>query len=69
MPNWEHEWGGNREHGRRARPNRSPADSGNNKSCCFGAAAVKAARRGKYRLAGRYSRLMVVTLARRAVAA
>lgn len=54
MPNWEHEWGGNRERGRNRR--RSPADSGNkDKSCCFGAAAVKAAKRRQWRLARRYA--------------
>jgi len=50
---------------------RSPMDSGNNrsdKSCCFAAAAVKSAKARKWRLARRYSRLMAVTLARRAVA-
>lgn len=49
---------------------RSPMDSGNNKSdksCCYGAAAVKSARRGRYRLARRYGILMVRTLATRAV--
>jgi hypothetical protein len=43
-------------------------DSGNNrkdKSCCFGAAAVKSARQGKFRLARRYGILMVRTLAAR----
>jgi hypothetical protein len=54
------------------RKRRSPMDSGNNrsdKSCCFGAAAVKAARRGKYRLARRYAVRMVTTLAARVVTA
>lgn len=35
-------------------------DSGNNKkdkSCCYGAAAVKSLRRGRYRLAARYARM------------
>ena len=42
------------------RKRRSPMDSGNNKkdkSCCYGAAAVKSLRRGRYRLAARYARL------------
>lgn len=54
------------------RKRRSPMDSGNNrndKSCCFGAAAVKSAKRRQWRLACRYSRLMIVTLARRVVPA
>jgi hypothetical protein len=41
---------------------RSPMDSGNNrndKSCCYGAAAVKAIKRGKLRLARRHLILMV----------
>lgn len=63
-----HEWGSKPRKPKR----RSPMDSGNNrndKSCCYGTAAVKAARRGRFRLARRYSGLMVVTLARRVVAA
>lgn len=42
---------------------RSPMDSGNNKSCCFGTAAAKAVWRGKFRLARRYSVLCVRSLA------
>lgn len=40
------------------RRRRSPMDSGNNrkdKSCCFGAAAVNAARQRRWRLARRYT--------------
>ena len=50
--NWEDQIFGSRK------PRRSPADSGNNrrdKSCCFGAAAVKAAKQRKFRLARRYA--------------
>jgi hypothetical protein len=60
--NWEDQIFGSRK-----KP-RSPMDSGNNrkdKSCCFGAAAVKSARQGKFRLARRYGILMVRTLAAR----
>lgn len=45
---------------------RSPMDSGNNrndKSCCYGAAAINSIKRGKYRLAYRYTGLMVRRLA------
>jgi hypothetical protein len=48
------------------KPKHSPADSGNNrkdKSCCFGAAAVKSAKRRQWRLARRYSVLMVRRIA------
>lgn len=49
------------------KPPRSPADSGN-KSCCFGAAAVRSVKRRRWRLARRYGVLMVRTLGARAVA-
>lgn len=42
---------------------RSPADSGNNKSCCFGAAAIKSAKQGKFRLARRYAILSARAIA------
>jgi hypothetical protein len=44
------------------KPPRSPADSGD-KSCCFGAAAVKSARQGRWRLARRYAVRCVRALA------
>lgn len=50
---------------------RSPMDSGNNKSdksCCYGAAAVKSIKRGNYRLARRYAVLTARTLAQRVTA-
>lgn len=50
---------------------RSPMDSGNNrndKSCCYGSAAVKSVKRGKFRLAARYTGLMVHALAVKAFA-
>jgi len=47
------------------KPPRSPMDSGNNKSCCFGAAAVKAVRRRKFKLARRNAILCVRHIARR----
>lgn len=45
------------------KPPRSPADSGNNKSCCFGAAGIKAARRRNWPLARRYARWSVRLIA------
>ena len=57
--------GGGTSHkgGNPPRTRRSPMDSGNDKSCCYGAAAVKSARRGKFRLARRYSILCFRSLA------
>lgn len=49
------------------KPPRSPMDSKNNKSCCFGAAAIKSAKRRQWKLARRHARLMGVTLVRRVV--
>lgn len=61
--NWEGEsWG-------KKPRRRSPADSGNkDKSCCFGAAAVKAARQRRWRLARRYAVRCVRAIAVMAVA-
>lgn len=52
--------------GRPRRGRKSPMDSGNNrsdKSCCFGAAAVKSAKQRKWRLARRYAVLCVRAVA------
>ena len=49
---------------------RSPMDSGNNrndKSCCYGAAAIQSIKKGQYRLARRYARMSVRAIAARMI--